>query len=153
AFAAYAGLAAADDPLAILLLALVAPLLWAAPAPIIDSSALLYAERSGTAYGAIRVWASIAFVAANVISGFAVEYWGTGIVAPWLAASAGFGVLAIYLLPTPQGSHVGSAMQRVRSTLADARELIKKPVFVVFLAAAGLIQGSHIFYYSYAGLI
>jgi PPP family 3-phenylpropionic acid transporter len=152
AFLAYAGLAAATAPFAILGLALSATILWAAPQPIVDSSTLLHAERTGVPYGSIRVWASVAFVAGNVVSGFAVEYLGTAIIAPWLAASAGLGVAAIYAMPAPQTTAMGSVVQRVRSTLADAHELMKKPVFLLFLGAAGLIQGSHIFYYSYAGL-
>ncbi len=153
AFAGFAALTMVQSPYAILLLAPMATLLWTACAPILDSSALLLASRSGVEYGSIRVWASIGFVAANVISGFAVAYFGLGVIAPWLAISSGLGVAAICFLPSPPVTHApGSVRQRLRSTLADARELIGKPVFLIFLAAAGLIQSSHAFYYSYAGL-
>ncbi len=36
--------------------------------------------------------------------------------------------------------------------LAEARELLRSPVFLIFLAAASFDQGSHAFYYAYGGL-
>ena len=41
---------------------------------------------------------------------------------------------------------------RMRATFAEARELLRSPVFLIFLAAASFDQGSHAFYYAYGGL-
>jgi PPP family 3-phenylpropionic acid transporter len=41
---------------------------------------------------------------------------------------------------------------RLRATFAEARELLRSPVFVLFLACAGLDQGSHALYYGFGGL-
>ena len=149
---AFVAFALVNSVAAIFITAILANLLWNSPAPIVESSTLLLAERSGTTYGAIRVWASIAFVAGNVLSGFAVSAFGTRIIAPWFVVSAALGVIAIYAMPEPPGDGGSSVRQRLLSTLADARELVSKPVFLLFLAAAALIQGSHAFYYSYGGL-
>ena len=153
-FAGFLLLALVDDSAAIVLSSVVAIVLWTSSAPILESATLKAAERSGTPYGAVRVWLSIAFVAGNVISGLAVSRFGFAIVAPWLAVSAGLQLCTILMLYESEAGNAGGSFGvRFHATFAEARELLGKPVFLLFLTAASLIQGSHIVYYTYAGLI
>jgi len=128
--------------------------LWSSTSPILESATLRAAERSGLSYGAVRVWLSIAFVASNVVCGLLVSQLGFSIVAPWLAVACGFQLWGIWALPLSEGGKsAGTFGPHFRATFAEARELLGKPVFLLFLAVCSLIQGSHIVYYTYAGLI
>jgi PPP family 3-phenylpropionic acid transporter len=153
AFAGFVLFAVIRDPREIFVSGVAAIVLWGATGPLLESATLRLAERSGTAYGQYRVWLSFAFVATNVVAGFATARFGFGVVAPWIAAAAGLQLCAVYGLPVPPKSgSAGAFASRLRATFAEARELAMKPVFMLFLVIASLIQGSHIVYYSYSGL-
>jgi MFS transporter, PPP family, 3-phenylpropionic acid transporter len=138
----------------IFLTAVLGVVLWSSTSPILESATLKAAERSGLSYGAVRVWLSIAFVVSNVVCGLLVSQLGFSIVAPWLAVACGFQLWGIWALPASKGGNMaGTFGPHFRATFAEARELLGKPVFWLFLAVCSLIQGSHVVYYTYAGLI
>jgi PPP family 3-phenylpropionic acid transporter len=146
-------LALVQDGAAIFWSATAAIVLWGATSPILESATLRAAEREGLSYGQVRVWLSIAFVGGNIVSGFAAARFGLGIIAPWLALSAVLQLLAILALPVEKtGPPAGSFVLHFRATFAEARELLSHPVFFLFLTVTSLIQGSHVVYYTYAGL-
>ena len=140
-------------PLLIFLAAVPANVASGAASPLLESVSVRLSERFNFDYGHVRLWASVLFVAGNLLSGVAVSIWGLMVIAPWLAISIALNVAAIYALPPPRASQPrGDFGLRTRATLAEARELLGAPVFLIFLAAASLDQGSHAFYYSYGGL-
>jgi PPP family 3-phenylpropionic acid transporter len=153
AFLAFVLFAFARTPYHLFVWGVAATVLWISVSPIMESATLRAAESAGVPYGSVRVWLSIAFVAGNVLSGFAIAAFGFGIVAPWFAVCAAMQLCAIYALPKPPSGHAtGSFALRLSATIAEARELMAKPVFLLFLVACSLIQGSHSVYYTYAGL-
>ena len=152
AFAGFAALMGVHEPQALFITAVIALVLSGSTSPILESVTLRAAERAGTAYGRVRVWLSIAFVAGNILSGLAAARFGFDVIAFWLAASAGLQLAAIVGLPVEEKPEGGSFALHFRSTFAEARELLSHPVFLAFLTVASLIQGSHIVYYTYAGL-
>ena len=154
AFIAFMVLVFVQDTDDIFLAALLAIVLWSSTSPILESATLKAAERSGLSYGAVRVWLSIAFVGSNVVCGLLVSQLGFIVVAPWLAISCGLQLWGISALPVAERTTAaGTFGSHFRSTFAEARELLVKPVFLLFLAVCSLIQGSHVVYYTYAGLI
>ena len=152
AFAGFTALIAVRQPQAIFVTAVVTLVLSGSTSPILESVTLRAAERSGVAYGQVRVWLSIAFVAGNIFSGLAAAHFGFGVIALWMAASAGLQLAGVIALPVEEKPEGGSFALHFRSTFAEARELLGHPVFLTFLTVASLIQGSHIIYYTYAGL-
>ncbi len=121
--------------------------------PLLESVSVRLAERFGFDYGHVRLWASTLFVAGNIGSGIAVSLWGLVAIAPWLAVSTGLGLMAVYALPKPPARAPASGLAlRMRATFAEAHELLRSRVFLIFLAAASFDQGSHAFYYGYGGL-
>jgi MFS transporter, PPP family, 3-phenylpropionic acid transporter len=126
--------------------------LWTATSPLLESVTLREAESGGLSYGQVRVWLSFAFVAGNIGSGFAATRFGLGIVAPWLAVAAVLQLVAVLALSAGKKEATGSFVLHFRATSAEARELLNHPVFILFLGVTSLIQGSHVVYYSYAGL-
>jgi PPP family 3-phenylpropionic acid transporter len=123
--------------------------------PLLDSVSVRLAERFGFDYGHVRRWASITFVAGNILSGFLVSDFGVEVIASWVSGSAALCVLSMLMLPRPQqATHSAMPGFRLRfaGTLAEAKLLMRSPVFLVFLLACAMDQGSHAFYYAYGGL-
>src|SRR4051812_13202005 len=83
------------EPTAVFACGIAALVVWSSTSPILESVTLRAAERSGTPYGRVRVWLSIAFVAGNVLSGLAAARFGFGIIALWLAAAAALQLAAV----------------------------------------------------------
>lgn len=151
--AGFGGLCLADSPLLIFLVAVPAYVAYGAATPLLESVSVRLAARYGFDYGRVRIWASTAFVVMNVMGGVAIKYLSLGIIAPLLALGAAVCVLSTLLLPkVAQPGHTAPLSQRLKATLDETSELLRSPVFLVFLLAASFVQASHAFYYGYGGL-
>jgi MFS transporter, PPP family, 3-phenylpropionic acid transporter len=151
--AGYIALNGVSSPLWLFLAAVPASVALGAVNPLLESVSVRFADRMGFDYGHVRLWASTAFVLGNIVAGSLVSKFGLVVIAPWLAASVILNVIAVYALPAPpKEREKGNLSVRMRATFAEARELISSPIFLVFLAAASLDQGSHALYYAFGGL-
>jgi PPP family 3-phenylpropionic acid transporter len=151
--AGYGSLMGISIPLLLFVAAVPANIAVGAMSPLLESVSIRIANRNGFDYGHVRVWASVLFVVGNIASGIAVSAFGLVVIAPWLFGAAALNAVAAYMLPrAPIDQPPGHLVARLRTTFAEARELIRSPVFLVFLAAASLDQGSHAVYYYYGGL-
>jgi MFS transporter, PPP family, 3-phenylpropionic acid transporter len=62
-------------------------------------------------------------------------------------------VLGAHLLPRELADRAPLAASGLRRLkLADAFELVRAPLFLLFLLAASMVQASHAFYYSFGSL-
>lgn len=146
----YAALNVDTSSLAIFALAIPAAVAGGAAGPLLESVTLRMSERWSFAYGPVRAWGSATFVACNVIAGFAISWFGIGVMMPWLTLSLALNVIAIWLLPAPPADRPRHDFRAsLHVTLAQARELLRSRTFIVFLIAAGLDQGSHAVYYNF----
>jgi PPP family 3-phenylpropionic acid transporter len=152
-FLGYGALNFVSLPILLFLCAVPASIAAGAANPLLESVCVRLANRFGFDYGHVRLWASSAFVFGNVAAGALISRFGFIIIAPWLLGAAILNILAVYALPAPAPDHpkmpLGVGM---RATWAEAHELLRSPVFLLFLVAASLDQGSHAFYYAYGGL-
>ncbi|MGC9955062.1 MAG: MFS transporter [Rhizomicrobium sp.] len=140
-------------PLFIFLASVPATVANGSATPLLESVSVRLSERYGFNYGRVRLWASSAFVVANILGGACVWLYGMWTVAPWLAVGAMLCVVTTLSLPAPPPHHPrGDLFLRLRETFGETRELLRSGVFLIFLAAASFDQGSHAFYYSYGGL-
>jgi PPP family 3-phenylpropionic acid transporter len=140
-------------PLLIFLASVPATVANGSALPLLESVSVRLSERYGFNYGRVRLWASSAFVAANILGGACVWLYGMSIVAVWLAIGAMLCVVTTLSLPAPPPDHPrGDLVLRLRETFGETRELLRSGVFLIFLAAASFDQGSHAFYYGYGGL-
>ena len=140
-------------PLLIFLASVPATVALGSATPLLESVSVRLSERFGFNYGRVRLWASSAFVAANILGGACVWLYGMGTVAVWLAAGAVLCVVTTHSLPAPPADHPrGDLSLRLRETLGETRELLRSGVFLIFLAATSFDQASHAFYYGYGGL-
>ncbi|MGE3144933.1 MAG: MFS transporter [Pseudorhodoplanes sp.] len=99
------------------------------------------------AYGAVRVWGSVAFVVGNIGAGLLIEpLAATNIV--WLVAGA---AIAIALAST-QLAPLARPAETAAHVPARVGALLRQPAFLAIVCAAALIQGSHALYYAFSAI-
>ncbi len=102
------------------------------------------AER-GKNYGPIRLWGSIAFIAANVSGGVLLNVLAPGHLI-WVMV-AGNGALVVTSLLLARG-----ARRAVPATNVGGHSHLRQPAFLAIAAAGSLIQASHAVYYGFSTL-
>ena len=126
---------------------------WTTIMPLIETVAVT-GIRSGTLdYGKVRLWGSLSFIVASLGSGLVIGKLGAATVLPLLLAGTALMVLGAHLLPLElmgRAPLAPAAFRRLK--LADAFDLIRAPLFLLFLLAASLVQASHALYYSFGTL-
>ncbi len=116
--------------------------------PLTDT-AVLRADRNGWLhYGRTRAIGSFAFLSTTLIGGAALAKFGIAAAAPIMAAAALFAFATSFLLPAEAGSRGGAKPVSLR----EAPKLLRSPIFVTVLFAAGLTQGAHAVYYAFSYL-
>lgn len=148
-----------------ILLAAVAMLVCASTAmPLAETVAVDAVRRKGLDYGRMRLWGSATFILASYAGGMAVERWGGGVGVWLLIAGAAATVLAALALPRPELSasvaqiplsepvEAAVAAGPRPTAVAAARRLVRQPLFLVFLVAAGATQASHAMLYTFGAL-
>jgi PPP family 3-phenylpropionic acid transporter len=141
---------------AILPLMILATPLNSATSPIIEGVTARGAIDYRFDYAQARMFGSLAFVAGNYFGGVAIGVTGPGAIV-WIVTVA---VAACFLafLPLPpllsdrRGTQKRPMGKALRRTFSEARVLLKKPVFRLFLAATALAQASHAVFYTFGTL-
>jgi PPP family 3-phenylpropionic acid transporter len=114
--------------------------------PLIDSYALRGLGLRGRAYGPVRLWGSVAFIAANLAGGVLLDVLAPGNLI-WLIFAGHCSVVltALMLVPLPRDPPI------VQSGTASHSHL-RQPRFLAIAAAGSLIQASHAVYYGFSTL-
>lgn len=121
-------------------------LLYAPLLALGESTTLLSGIASGVDYGRVRLWGSLTFIGAATLGGYALEGAAPDLV-PWLMLALLLGLVGVcHALPDERPP------ERHTAARGPLRELLGRPVFVVFLVAAALCQASHALYYGFATL-
>ena len=144
---AYVLLSQATGFVPILLAVALASVATAPALPLTDAYALKGLGLRGRAYGPVRLWGSVAFVAANLGAGLVVDR-----IAPihiiWLLVAALVMVAAVSLALRPLAAGISAAQEFG----VQDRKLLLSPGFWAITGAAGLIQASHAVYYGFSVL-
>jgi PPP family 3-phenylpropionic acid transporter len=111
----------------------------AALIPLTDAQAIAGVRARGLEYGRMRLWGSITFIVASIVSGLLVERYDVGIAMGLMVAGAFAAALAAHALPRPETT----AASRPPMRLADTLALARAPVFLLFLITGGALQGAH----------
>lgn len=135
-----------SGPAAIVIAFALTSAVWTPVLPLTDAFALRAVMQSGIKYGPIRLWGSAAFIAGSLAAG-----WLSASIAPahlvWVvAAFAVLGLGASLLLGPirhPDVVHHGGA---------DPSAILRAPAFMMMMAGAALIQGSHAGYYTFSSM-
>jgi MFS transporter, PPP family, 3-phenylpropionic acid transporter len=128
---------------------LILALAWAPQTPLVDSIAQSGVRRFQADYARMRIWGSIAFLAANVVGGLILTWYGVGIVPLMLLAGLGSVVLAA--LATPRLGQPRKAGLSPAEAL-EAAFALRQPYFLAIILASGFAQASHAFIYAFGSI-
>jgi MFS transporter, PPP family, 3-phenylpropionic acid transporter len=147
-FAALIALAEARRFAAILPLSLIFSLAWTGVLPLTETIAMR-GVKAGLDYGHMRLWGSLSFIGASLFGGWALAGLGPGYVLWLVSAAAVLSAAAAHALPrcAPRESGAGRL-----GPLADVVPLIFARDFLLFLVAAGSVQGAHAVLYAFSTL-
>lgn len=145
--AAYALVGAANGAVVVFMAYLLASLVYAPLMPLTDTYALKGLAARRRAYGPVRLWGSIAFIAGNFIAGAALDLMPADqLIWIMLAATVMTAGAALSLAPLSAAAPAPDAPRVMRAGLLRDRG------FIAVLAAASLIQASHAVYYGFSAL-
>lgn len=82
--------------------------------PLTETVAISAIRRTRLDYGRVRLWGSLSFIGASLGVGVVIQYWGAGLVLPFLMLAASLMVLGAYLIPETLGQHKGAGTRRQR---------------------------------------
>jgi len=133
--------------LAIFLTYALASVFYAPVMPLTESYALKGLSARGRAYGPVRLWGSVSFIAASFITGLAIEAMpAQHLIWIMVAGSVLVALAALALLPIAVQPRQSPVSPPARTNLLRDRG------FLAVLAAASLIQASHAVYYGFSAL-
>jgi MFS transporter, PPP family, 3-phenylpropionic acid transporter len=121
---------------------------WGGLGPLLDSFALSGQRRYKFDYARMRVWASISFFSAGIITGYATGAFGIGVV-PWLATGC-FAVMLGSQFLLPKLGPVRNKQGKLDFGFGGASVALKR--YAPMALASGLIIGSHGYFYAFASI-
>lgn len=145
----YASFFLYDDFLSIVFGSVLVAATFPSMVPITDSLALRVCAERGLDYGRVRLWGSLAFIAAAYLGGALLGRFGPDAVLACVLVGCALSGLAVRRLPDDRG--VPEAAARPIAAGAALR-LLGQPRFVLFLLGASAIQASHGVYYGFGTL-
>lgn len=149
AVAGYAGMGPARGFAALLMLNVAALTAQSAVVPLGDAVTLAAARAQGVDYGRVRVWGSLAFVAASLGAGAVLARHSADAVLPLVLVASALLWAACRALPPDEGAGRsagrGADRARLRRLAGDWR-------FWLFVASAAALQASHQVYYGFGTL-
>ncbi|MBU2807178.1 MFS transporter [Acidithiobacillus ferrooxidans F221] len=127
---------------ALLLITLTFSFFWAATLPLVDATTMDWAQRCGAAYGRIRLWGSLGFIALSLGMGGLLAHWGMTAFLPGIAIFLVAAWGASRYLPYGTLPDTNAPRPRLSGTL--------RQVSLWFFLLAGLLeQASHGAYYAF----
>ncbi|PPD28866.1 MAG: MFS transporter [Hyphomicrobium sp.] len=120
--------------------------------PLTETIAVGGVRAGGLDYGRMRLWGSLAFVAATFLGGAVIERAGAGAGVWMMVAAAVLTVVAAHALPLPASGGGGPQGSKRWPDTAVAKRLMRSSVFLAFLVAVGAIQGAHATFYTFGAL-
>lgn len=129
---------------------------WDALIPMGDAIALSGVRRFGMDYGQVRLWGSVAFIAANVVAGALVGALSGSVVLPVLFIAYGCVVLSSLMLPAGRVAS-GAKPDRTSDATLDAgpalsAHALRNPVLLLSICIGALSQASHAMIYGFGSL-
>ena len=137
----------AHDFYTIAVLMAVTAIFWMPLTPLSDALALIVSRRDGSDYGRMRLWGSIAFIAANLGAGWFVGHYSGAVVYPFLLGAFTAVFLSSIILP-----RVAAAPTDPEVEAGAGRKILRQPLFLAVLLAGGMTQASHAMVYGFGTL-
>lgn len=142
----FAAVGLQHEPLALFLVYAFTCMMWTPTTPLTDAYALRGVARYGLDYGPLRLWGSAAFAAGSLACGTLVDHIAARDLIWIIVAWAVVAVMASLLLQP-----LDDVRRKTTETHA-AKALLRDGGFWAVIAAAALIQGSHVAYYTFSAI-
>lgn len=135
----------------ILLASLVFALTTMTIMPLTETVAIGGVRAFGLDYGRMRLWGSMTFIAIGAAGGALVTSTGAWVILPVLVAAAAVTAVAAFMLPRPPQRDI-TQTAGTHFSWRDVYQLVRSPLFLVFLFATGAVQGAHAMFYTFGAL-
>lgn len=127
-------------------------------APVVDAAAYRMARRTGMDFGAIRVWGTIGFVVVTLLSGVVLGWLGPMAFVPLLTLVSVIRALMSLQLPLfrrsdDNGRPVHPIDAPINPLIAIRLGEMWRPWFLLTLAGAALLHGSHMMQMGFGALV
>ncbi len=133
----------------VLTVSLALSVVWTPHGPLTDSLALSGVRRFGSNYTSMRIWGSISFLLANLGGGIILSWTSAQAVPVIITTSLAVAFLVVLMAPRLGKPRLASPLSV--DDLQQAPNLLNRH-FVLFIAGAGLINGSHGFMYGFVSI-
>jgi len=120
--------------------------------PLADVITLRRARLDGFNFGWPRGMGSAAFIVGNLVMGAILTRGSPDVMLVWMVAASAATAFAARLLLPPDPVHEEGHSAALSDRLAGIGALVRDPVFMTAVVAAGLIQSAHAFYYGFSTL-
>ncbi len=120
--------------------------------PLTEVIAVGGVREHGCDYGRMRLWGSLTFIFASSVAAWLIGLFGVGVVVWLIFAGCVVTVLAAYLLPADRGVSRSVAGEQESAGVGEALQLLRSPVFLMFLVACGFSQAAHATYYAFGSI-
>jgi PPP family 3-phenylpropionic acid transporter len=134
----------------VLLISLLLAVVWSPHSPLADSLALSGVRRYGSDYSRMRIWGTVAFLAANLAGGWVLDRWGASTVP--LLLTGGMVVVTAASLLAPRIGRPRKPSQISAAELPGAGRVLSDPGFLAIVAGSGLLVASHGFLYAFGSI-
>lgn len=136
--------------LVVLVVSLALAVAWTPHSPLADSLALSGVRRFGSNYTRMRIWGSIAFLCSNLGGGIILSLTSEKSVPAIITSALVVTLLVSFLAPRLGRPRKASPLSAVE--IQDAGPKLLNRYFVLVVAGAGVINGSHAFLYSFVSI-
>ncbi|MBS3647028.1 MFS transporter [Pseudaminobacter sp. 19-2017] len=136
--------------LLVLLVSLGFVVFWTPHSPLADSLALSGVRRFGSNYTRMRMWGSMSYLSANLVGGIVLSLTSSYAVPAML--SAGLAMALIAALFAPRLGRPRRASPLSAADMHKAGPKLFNAYFLLFVAGAGIINGSHAFLFSFGSI-
>ncbi|MGB9098187.1 3-phenylpropionate MFS transporter [Erwinia sp.] len=118
--------------------------------PLSDALAATWQKQMGMAYGPVRLWGSLAFVASSALTGVLVNAFSYQAILVMLC----IGVTAMIggMLLRPSVLPLGNEKHQEKAGWADWKRLLQENAVWRFLLCVTLMQGAHAAYYGFSAI-
>jgi len=122
--------------------------------PLIDVLTLRRSRLDGFNYGLPRGAGSAAFIVANLAMGAILAVMAPSVIVAWITTAAvGVAVISALVLPADRVHEAGAPQLGSAERWKGLGGLLRDRTFVLAVVTAGLIQGTHAFYYGFSALL
>jgi PPP family 3-phenylpropionic acid transporter len=120
--------------------------------PLAEVAAMQGVREKGLDYGQMRLWGSVAFIAANIGGGWIIASYGNATILPILIVGSMLSLAAGWYLPERSATAAASPDPKRQLSLDSVLAALRHRGLLMIMIAGGIIQASHAVYYGFSAI-